>query len=110
MSRLSKLLKGKPKLDEALFDEIEEILLSADIGAATTAKILNAVRERVAAGTSTEASALWDAMRAEALKILEVDAAPLAVDHKPSLILVTGVNGVGKTTTIGKLASRYKAQ
>ncbi|MFW6067092.1 MAG: signal recognition particle-docking protein FtsY [Myxococcota bacterium] len=105
ISRLAKLFGKRPEIDPALLDEIEEVLITADIGVQTTQKVLGHLRERMDAGELTDTDAVWAAIREEAKEILERGAGRLAIGSRPSVILVVGVNGVGKTTTIGKLAS-----
>lgn len=110
IARLAKLFKGKTKVDSALLDEFEEILITADVGVKTSDRLLQALKSKASDGGIESDDALWQALREEAKQILHVDAEPIALSHKPSLILVTGVNGVGKTTTIGKLAAKYTAE
>lgn len=110
IARLAKLFKGKTQVDSALLDEFEEILITADVGVKTCDRLLGALKAKAGEASLESDNALWEALRAEAKQILHVDAAPIALKHQPSLILVTGVNGVGKTTTIGKLAAKYTAE
>ena len=106
MSRLSGLLRIGRKIDEDLMEEIEEILIQADVGVDTTLTLMDNVRERVKAERLSDSSELESVIKSEILKLLGEDM-PLQVnDEKPYTILVLGVNGAGKTTTIGKLASR----
>ena len=106
MSQLSGLLRIGRKIDEDLMEEIEEILIQADVGVDTTLTLMDNVRERVKAEGLSDSSELESVIKSEILKLLGEDM-PLQVnDEKPYTILVLGVNGAGKTTTIGKLASR----
>ena len=106
MSQLSGLLRIGRRIDEDLMEEIEEILIQADVGVDTTLTLMDNVRERVKAERLSDSSELESVIKSEILKLLGEDM-PLQVnDEKPYTILVLGVNGAGKTTTIGKLASR----
>ncbi|MDB5033412.1 MAG: signal recognition particle-docking protein FtsY [Chlorobi bacterium] len=104
------------KIDDQLLDEIEEALIMADVGADTTIEISDSLRERVRAGGFTDAHDLSRLLREEITRLLSKspsghgDGDPFAipVDHRPYVIMVVGVNGVGKTTTIGKLAYNYR--
>ncbi len=100
------LLSGNPKLDEDLLDELETALLGADVGVSATTALLEDLRARMAAREFADADALYDALRADLLGMLRKVETPLVVDDslRPFVLLVVGVNGVGKTTTIGKLA------
>ena len=106
---LANLLPGG-KIDEAVLDELETRLIAADVGIETTEKILGSLRGRVARKELGDLDALLAALRAALLEIVSPVAQPLVIDpaHKPYVILVVGVNGSGKTTTIGKLAHLYK--
>jgi fused signal recognition particle receptor len=105
ISRLAQLFGKKPEIDPALLDEIEEVLITADIGVQTTQRILQQLRERMERQELTDVDGVWAAIREEARAILDKGAGHLALSKSPAVILVVGVNGVGKTTTIGKLAS-----
>ncbi len=108
---LANLLPGG-KIDENVLDELETRLIAADVGIETTEKILGSLRARVQRKELADLNALLAALRAAMLEILQPVAQPLLVDaaNKPFVILVVGVNGSGKTTTIGKLAHRYVAE
>ncbi len=107
IAKLAKLFSGKKEIDPGLIDEIEEVLITADIGVKTTEKILSQLRARLEKNELADADRVWEAIREEAAEILGQGNGGLAVQGSPAVILVVGVNGVGKTTTIGKLASRY---
>lgn len=94
------------KIDEDLLEELEEALILSDVGASTSAKIVAEVEKRAKLRKTTTASELRDLLR-EVLTDNMLDNQPLNTDGKPAVILVIGVNGVGKTTSIGKLAARY---
>jgi fused signal recognition particle receptor len=110
VARLSQLFRGKKEIDPALIDEIEEVLITADIGVSTTQRILERLRDRMSRRELTDEDRVWAAIREEASAILEGSGAGLSINHRPAVILVVGVNGVGKTTTTGKLASRLSTQ
>ena len=107
-SRIGSLLTGR-KIDEDLFDELEEALIEADLGISTAMNLMDKIRERVNTEKIRESEALKGALVEEIDAILKKGQQPLVLE-KGSLkvILVTGVNGVGKTTTIGKMAAKYK--
>jgi fused signal recognition particle receptor len=111
VARLAKLLRGKPKVDADLRDQVEEVLFTADIGATTAAKLLARVTEVLDRKEVAEPDAVWAAIAGACLEVLEVHAAPpqYDVDPKPYVLLAIGVNGVGKTTTLGKLAAMHVA-
>jgi fused signal recognition particle receptor len=99
------------KIDEALFEELETVLLTADVGVEATGHLIDRLRGRVKRERLTEASQLREALKAEMTDLLAPLERPLDVaGHKPFVIMLAGVNGAGKTTTIGKLASRFQAE
>lgn len=104
------LFSANPRLDEGLLDDIETALISADVGVTATGELVNKLRKRMKAREFADAAALVSSLRAELLAILAPIARPLEIDgaDKPFVILTVGVNGVGKTTTIGKLARRLQ--
>jgi len=110
VSRLANVFRRDRELDASILDEVEEVLITADIGVHTTERVLQALRAQMSAGRLTSADDAWNAIRAEAKSILASSGRGLAIEQKPTVILVVGVNGVGKTTTIGKLASRLDRQ
>ncbi|MGH8085339.1 MAG: signal recognition particle-docking protein FtsY [Lysobacter sp.] len=99
-----------PKLDDDLLDEIETALITADVGVAATTDLVEDLRRRTKAREFADANALLAALRSDLLALLKPVAVPLRIDTnaKPFVLLTVGVNGVGKTTTIGKLAKRFK--
>lgn len=109
MSGVDNVLKSFVKIDEDLFEELEEALIMADIGVETSLYIIEKLRERVKDERATEASQVKGLLVKVISEILEKDDEPLNLTS-PSVILVIGVNGVGKTTTIGKLAHNYKSE
>ncbi len=107
---LGGLFSRNPKLDDDLLDEIETALLTADVGVAASTALVESMRKRMNAREFADAGALLAALRAELIALLQPVARPLEIDRdaRPFVVLTVGVNGVGKTTTIGKLARRYK--
>ena len=113
-NKMSKAVAGKSKVDDEVLDDLEEILVSSDVGVATTIKIINRIEERVARDKYLGTDELNQILREEIAALLaETNAGEDAeihvpADKKPYVIMVVGVNGVGKTTTIGKLAHQFK--
>jgi fused signal recognition particle receptor len=107
---LGNLFARNPKLDDELLDGIETALLTADVGVTATTELVDSLRKRMKSRAFADAAALLAALRADLVALLEPVAVPLRVDGvaKPFVVLTVGVNGVGKTTTIGKLAHRFK--
>src|SRR5678815_1525573 len=109
VSALEDAIQGKREIDADLLDELEFTLVSADIGVRTTEEILDRIRERVARHQLNDAAELKGLIREHLLEILAAsERAPARVTEPPAVVLVVGVNGSGKTTTIGKLAHRFK--
>jgi fused signal recognition particle receptor len=108
--RIQDLVAGRREIDPEMLDELEAIMIGADMGVTTTNEILNSIRDQVSRKTLLDAAELRGAVKAEVRRILTInDAAPKQTsDNEPFVILMVGVNGVGKTTTIGKLAHRFK--
>jgi len=106
VARLGKLF-GKKKIDAATVDELEEVLFTADIGPRAAQRIFDSVKKGLSRDDLEDADKIWDQIRSTSKEILAVDAPPLVVDKHPWVLLVLGVNGVGKTTTIGKLAHKW---
>ncbi len=106
------LFSRNPKLDDDLLDEIETALITADVGMPATTALVEDLRKRMKSREFADANALLAALRADLIAMLQPVAKPLVIDTnaKPFVILTVGVNGVGKTTTIGKLAKRFKDQ
>jgi fused signal recognition particle receptor len=110
IAKLAKLFTGKSEIDKGLLEEIEELLIGADLGVRTTERILSDLRAKMQAGQLRDEQSVWTSIRTQAEAILDVGAPAITLQRKPAVILVIGVNGVGKTTTIGKLACRYVAE
>jgi len=104
------LFSRNPKLDDDLLDELETALITADVGVGATTDLVEGLRKRMKSREFADANALLAALRSELIAILQPVAKPLVIDRtaKPFVVLTVGVNGVGKTTTIGKLAKRFK--
>ena len=98
------------KLDDEFYEELEEALILADIGASTAADTVAQLRKRVSQKLLTRADGVKDALRDILAEKLDVGDTALRVDTQPSVVLIIGVNGVGKTTSIGKLAARLKSE
>ena len=98
------------KLDDEFYEELEEALILADIGASTAADTVVQLRKRVSQKLLTRADEVKDALRDILAEKLDVGDTALRVDTQPSVVLIIGVNGVGKTTSIGKLAARLKSE
>ena len=112
--RLSRTIAGKSRIDDSVLDAIEEALVASDIGVETTLKIVDSLEARVERDKYLTYDELVEFLREEIGILLDVDGAapaeePLDLSKKPLVVMVVGVNGVGKTTTNGKLAARYKA-
>ena len=107
---LAGLFTRNPRLDDDLLDEIETALLTADVGVPATTAIIEDLRKRMKEREFADAQALLKALRVDLIALITPVAKPLVIDaaRKPFVVLTVGVNGVGKTTTIGKLARRFK--
>ncbi|MDD6392857.1 MAG: signal recognition particle-docking protein FtsY [Prevotella sp.] len=113
-SKLTRAIAGKSKVDDEVLDNLEEVLITSDVGVDTTIKIIERIEERVARDKYVSTSELNSILRDEIAQLLTENNTTdnsnwdFPTDHKPYVILVVGVNGVGKTTTIGKLAYQFK--
>lgn len=112
--KLTRAIAGKSKVDDDVLDNLEEVLITSDVGVDTTLKIIRRIEERVERDKYVSTSELNQILRDEIAALLtennseDLEDWDLPSDHKPYVILVVGVNGVGKTTTIGKLAYQFK--
>ena len=112
--KLTRAVAGKSKIDDDVLDNLEEVLITSDVGVETTLKIIHRIEERVAHDKYVSTTELNTILREEIMALmaennaLDNDNWELPANHKPYVILVVGVNGVGKTTTIGKLAHQFK--
>lgn len=115
-SKLTRAVAGKSQVDEDVLDELEEILISSDVGVDTTIKIIDRIEVRVARDKYLNVEELTKILREEIAELLmdnnttDIEDFAVPQDKKPYVIMVVGVNGVGKTTTIGKLAHQFKAK
>jgi fused signal recognition particle receptor len=113
LSKISRVITGKSKIDDEVLDNLEEVLITSDVGVDTTIKIIDRIQKRVAADKYVNADELNHILRDEIAKLLDENHTGEIVDFnqiatkKPYVIMVVGVNGVGKTTTIGKLAYQF---
>ena len=110
IGQISGLLRVGRTIDEELMEEIEEILIQADVGVNTTLELMDNVREVVRAKGLKDASELGEILKQEMLNVLGEDASVNVDGGQPHTILVLGINGAGKTTTIGKLAHRFRSE
>ena len=112
--KLTRAVAGKSKVDDEVLDDLEEVLITSDVGVDTTVKIIQRIEERVARDKYVSTSELNGILRDEIATLLSENNTEdnedwdLPTDHRPYVILIVGVNGVGKTTTIGKLAYQFK--
>ncbi len=113
-SKLTRAIAGKSKVDDDVLDNLEEVLITSDVGVDTTLKIIHRIEDRVARDKYVSTAELNRILKEEIAALLTENNSDdnsnwdLPTDHKPYVILVVGVNGVGKTTTIGKLAYQFK--
>jgi len=112
-NKISKVIVGKSKVDDEVLDNLEEVLISSDVGVKTTLKIIDHIEDRVKKDKFISSDELDTILKEEITKIIcdsQDDDDFLSIgDNKPHVILVVGVNGVGKTTSIGKMANHYKS-
>lgn len=106
--KMNDIFSNFRKVDEDLLEELEEALIMSDVGANTSATIINNLRERVKKENIKDEQGVREALRKEIQEILDATDNTLKLETKPAVILVVGVNGVGKTTSIGKIANRLK--
>jgi fused signal recognition particle receptor len=108
ITRVDRLVLGKKEIDDDLLDELEEILITSDLGVMTTQALIDSVQQKVKRRELSDPERLKAYLQEEILRFLEVPKKLDDYSKKPFIILVIGVNGVGKTTTIGKLAQRFR--
>jgi fused signal recognition particle receptor len=110
IARLTAIFSGKKEIDPAILEQIEEVMLTSDVGVKTTQAIVARLREALGRNELRDADAVWAALRVEATRLLSIGGGKLSTKGKPTVVLMVGVNGVGKTTTIGKLATRLQGE
>lgn len=110
VQKVEELVTGRPHIDDELYEELEEVLISADVGAETALEMVERLRKAVKEQKVGEPARLKDLLQVEIATVLGEKAVPVNLDQKPTVVLVVGVNGVGKTTTIAKLAYRWKQE
>ena len=108
--KIDTVLKSYTKVDEELLEDLEEVLITADVGVNTTMDIIERLRDVIKSKKITDPKDVRSELQLIVEEILTSDNSKLDVEHSPTIILMVGVNGVGKTTTIGKLANRYKSE
>jgi fused signal recognition particle receptor len=108
--RLRSIFGGKKEIDPQIVEQLEEVLLTSDVGVKTTARLLDAIKDRLSRSELKDDDAVWSELRDRATEILDVGGGGLTLPAQPTVVMVVGVNGVGKTTTIGKLSTRLVAQ
>ena len=106
--KISNVFNSFKKIDENFLEELEEVLIMSDIGMQTSVNIISQLRQRIKKEHIESEEEIKNALREEMEKILDIEGKELKLDTKPSVILVIGVNGVGKTTSIGKIANRLR--
>jgi fused signal recognition particle receptor len=113
VEQMDLLFLGEKQIDQNLLDELESLLFAADLGTKTTAELIEGVRQGLKRGDLERAEKVRDYIKQEILRILRSGEKPLAIDFaqtKPFVVMVVGVNGVGKTTTLGKIAYQFTSQ
>jgi len=113
VEKIDQLLAGRKSIDQDLLDELEALLFSADLGVKTSSQLIEGVQRGLKKGELQEPERVKDFIRQEISRILQMGEKPLSIDFsqtKPFLFMVVGVNGVGKTTTIAKIAHQYSSQ
>jgi fused signal recognition particle receptor len=107
--RLKALFTGKKEIDPQIVEQIEEVLLTSDVGVKTTELLLSEIKSALQKNELADEARVWQALREHATKILGIGGGGIVLSAKPTVVMFVGVNGVGKTTTIGKLATKLKA-
>ncbi|MGD0838068.1 MAG: signal recognition particle-docking protein FtsY [Polyangia bacterium] len=111
VSRLGQIFSGARAIDPVLVEEIERVLLTADIGVRTSQKLLEEIRSSLSRRALADAGAIWEHLRHRSIEVLRSGALPIDFSKaKPLVLLTIGVNGSGKTTTVGKLAAKFRAE
>lgn len=108
--QIGSLLSSNKRLDEDFYEQLEEILITADVGVETSMELVERIRQGVRSKKISSPSGVGELLQEEVLRLLGEETVPLERSEPPTIILVVGVNGAGKTTTIGKLAYRYTTE
>jgi fused signal recognition particle receptor len=108
--RLAILITGRKEIDPAIADELQDVLVGSDVGVRTAEAMLERIRAGLSKKELTDSAAVWEALREEARRILKTGPGGLVLRTRPTVVLMVGVNGSGKTTTIGKLATHLKSE
>ena len=108
--RLKALFTGAKEIDPAIVEQMEEVLLTSDVGVKTTETLLSGIRDALDKKELKDEERVWATLRADAARILGIGGGGISMAARPTVVMVVGVNGVGKTTTIGKLATKLKQQ
>ena len=108
--RLKALFTGAKEIDPQIVDQIEEVLLTSDVGVKTTEALLADIKDALQKKELADNDKVWQSLREHAVKILSIGGGGISLSAHPTVVMVVGVNGVGKTTTIGKLATKLKAE
>ena len=108
--RLKALFVGRKEIDPQVVEQIEEVLLTSDVGVKTTGVLLESIKDKLDKKELADTDKVWQALRDHAASILSIGGGGIALSARPTVVMVVGVNGVGKTTTIGKLATKLKAE
>ncbi|HLM74366.1 MAG TPA: signal recognition particle-docking protein FtsY, partial [Polyangiaceae bacterium] len=107
--RLKALFTGRKEIDPQLVEQMEEVLITSDVGVKTTELLLSDIRDSLKKNELADEGRVWEALRERATKLLSANGGGLSLNAQPTVVMVVGVNGVGKTTTIGKLATKLRA-
>jgi fused signal recognition particle receptor len=111
IGQLDRIVLGKKQIDQDVLEELEEVLITSDLGVATTQRLIASLEEKLYRNELTDTERLFFWLKEEIRSFLRVEAAPLEVNsHKPFVIMAVGVNGVGKTTTLAKLAAHFQGE
>jgi len=109
--RIGEAVEGHDKIDDALLEKVEEILITADLGVATSMRLIQSIHDEIRYNKLKDPARLWEILERSLLNtVKKAETGTFDVPHKPTVVLVIGVNGAGKTTTIGKMAARFSAE
>lgn len=108
--RLKAVFAGKKEIDPQLVEQIEEVLLTSDVGVQTTEVLVSSIKDSLSKGDLKSEEKVWDALRSQAREVVDIGGGGITLGASPTVVMVVGVNGSGKTTTIGKLATRLTSE